>query len=46
MANTMRKMLKFLDYVALHPGAILTYSASIMVLNVHIDASYLTEPKA
>ena len=44
--ETMRKTLKFLDYVASHPDVILTFSASNMVLNVHSDASYLTEPKA
>ena len=44
--DTMRKTLKFLDYVVSHPDAILTFSASNMVLNVHSDASYLTEPKA
>ena len=43
--ETMRKTLKFLDYEATHPDAILTFSASNMVLNVHSDASYLTEPK-
>ena len=45
-ANTMKKTLKFLDYVTTHPDAILTFSASNMVLNVHSDASYLCEPKA
>ena len=45
-AKTMAKTLKLLDYVATHPGAILTYSASDMVLNVHSNALYLTEPKA
>ena len=42
----MRKTLKFLDSVTTHPDAILTFNASSMVLNVHSDASYLTEPKA
>ena len=45
-AKTMAKTLKFLDYVATHPDKILTFSASEIVLNVHSDASYLTEPKA
>ena len=35
-----------MDYVASHPDAILTYNASNMMLNVHSDASYLTERKA
>ena len=45
-ARTMEKCLYFLDYAATHPDAILTYSASDMILSVHSDASYLTEPKA
>ena len=44
--ETMRKTLKFLDYAATHPDAILTFNASNMVLNVQSDASYLTKPKA
>ena len=44
--ETMRKTLKFLDYVSTHPDAILTFSASNIVLNVHSDASHLIEPKA
>ena len=44
--HTMQKNLFFLDYAASHPDAILTYVASIMVLNIHSDASYLTEAKA
>ena len=42
----MKKTKQCLDYVASHPDAVLTFSASNMVLNVHIDASYLTELKA
>ena len=41
-ATTMAKRLKFLDYVATHPDAILTYSASNMVPNIHIGGSFLT----
>ena len=44
--KTMQKTLYFLDYVASHPDALLTFKASVMVLNVHSDASYLTEAKA
>ena len=44
--ETMKKTLQFLDYVASHPDAILTYSSSNMVLNVHSDASYLSKRKA
>ena len=36
----------FLDYPATPQDTILTYKASDMVLVVHSDASYLSEPKA
>ena len=35
-----------LNYLATHPNASLRYHASNMVLFVHSDASYLTEPEA
>ena len=38
--------LQFLDYMATQDDAILTYSASDMVLAIHSDASYLSEPNA
>ena len=44
--NTIRKTRKFMDYAATHPNAILTYCKSNMVLAVHTDTSYLSEPKA
>ena len=44
--ETMEKVKLFLDYVATHPDAVLTFKKSNMVLAVHSDASYLTEPKA
>ncbi len=37
---------QFLDYVASQDKAILTYKASGIVLAIHSDASYLSEPKA
>ena len=49
VAPTEAKMDKakyFLDYAASHPDAILSYSASEMVISAHIDASCLTKPKA
>ena len=42
----MRNTKQFLDYVALHPDAILAFSANSMVLAIHSDESYLTEPRA
>jgi hypothetical protein len=44
--NTLRKVYPFLDYAATHPDAVVTYKASDMVLVIHSDASYLSEPKA
>jgi hypothetical protein len=43
---TMKKCKQFLDYAASQPDAIITYRASDMVLAIHSDASYLSEPKA
>ncbi len=37
---------QFLDYAATHQDAIITYKKSDMVLVVHSDTSYLSEPKA
>jgi hypothetical protein len=37
---------KFLDFMATQEETILTYRASEMVLAIHSDASYLSEPKA
>ena len=44
--STMKKVDMLLDYAASHPDAIVTYRASNMILAVHSDASYLSEPKA
>ena len=44
--TTMEKIDLFLDYAASHPDAIVTYRASKMILALHSDASYLSEPKA
>jgi len=46
MERTMEKALQVLDYLAVHPDAKVKYRASDMVMNIHSDASYLTEPKA
>ena len=35
-----------LNYAASHPCATIRYSSSDMILHVHSDASYLSEPKA
>ena len=44
--NMYEKTLYFLDYVATHPDAIIKFKHSNMILAIHSDASYLTEPKA
>jgi hypothetical protein len=42
----MQKCLQFLDYTASQEDAIVTYQASKMRLEIHSNASYLSEPKA
>ena len=43
---TLRQTTQILDYLATQEEAVLTYKASQMILVVHSDASYLSEPKA
>jgi hypothetical protein len=42
----MQQTLQLLDYLATQEDAVLYYHASDMVLAVHSDTSYLSEPKA
>ena len=44
--DTMTQTKQLLDYLASQEEAVMTYSASEMILAVHSDASYLNEPKA
>ena len=44
--NTERKVLKLLNYLATHPEAKIRFHASDMILNIHSDASYLSETRA
>lgn len=44
--QTLKKTTFFLDYVDLHSDAILTFKPSNMIVQVHSDTSYLSEPKA
>jgi hypothetical protein len=44
--DTMQRTRDLLNYVATHPEAILSYVKSNMILGIHSDASYLSEPKA
>jgi hypothetical protein len=43
MENMMLKTKQLLDYLATHPAATMRFHASDMVLNIHSDASYLSE---
>ncbi len=43
--DTMQQTLQLLDYLATQEDAALSYHTSDMVLAVHSDASYLSEPK-
>jgi hypothetical protein len=44
--NAMAKAKQLLDNLATHPDVIIRFRASDMILNVHSDASYLSESKA
>ena len=44
--STLQRTEDLLDYAATHPNAKVRYRASDMVLQIHTDASYLSEPKA
>jgi hypothetical protein len=44
--NTTLKTKQLLDYLATHPAATVQFHASNMVLNIHSDASYLSEANA
>jgi hypothetical protein len=44
--DTMRYTLQLLDYLATQEDVVLSYHASDMVLAVHSNVSYLSEPKA
>ena len=44
--NTMAKAKQLLNYLATHPDATIWFRASDMILNVHSDASYLSEKEA
>jgi hypothetical protein len=44
--KTYDEVLWLLDYATSNPDAVIRYTASDMVLHIHSDASYLSEPKA
>jgi hypothetical protein len=46
MEKTIAQCMQLLDYLSFNSDAKVRYHASDMVLNIHSDASYLTEVKA
>jgi hypothetical protein len=44
--NTMEKAKQLLDYLATYPDATICFKALDMIMNVHYDASYLSESNA
>ena len=44
-AKTYDKVIWFINYAATHPDAIIWYHVSGMILHVHSDASYLSDPR-
>ncbi len=44
--RTMKKCKQLLDYLPTHPKATIRFHASDMILNIHSDASYLSEADA
>jgi hypothetical protein len=44
--HTIEKAYQVLDYLATHPNAMVQFRASDMVLNIHSDASHLSEPNS
>ena len=46
MLETIESMTQLLDYVATHPNVAITFFPSDMILHIHSDALYLSEPEA
>eukprot|EP00957_Ditylum_brightwellii_P163289 12433499-Ditylum_brightwellii.AAC.1 len=44
--KTVKAIVKLLNYAASHPDAVVCCHASGMVLHIHSDVSYMSEPKA
>jgi hypothetical protein len=44
--RTMKKALQVLDYLATHPDATVRFRATDMVMSIHSDAVYLSEPNS
>ena len=46
MKETIIAMTQLLDYSATHPDVAITFHKCDMILHIHSDASYLSEPEA
>ncbi len=46
MENTILKIKQLLDYFGMHPEVTVRFHTSNMVLNIHLDASYLSKANA
>jgi hypothetical protein len=46
MECTLEKAYQVLDYLATHPDGMVKFCALDMVMNIHLDASYLSKPDA
>jgi hypothetical protein len=44
--NTRTRCVQLLDYLTTHADAKIRFYASDMIVNIHLDASYLSESKA
>jgi hypothetical protein len=44
--QTMAKTKQLLDYLATHPNSTVRFHASNMILNIHLDTSYLSKANA
>ncbi len=44
--RTLEKAYQVLDYLATHPNAVVRFCASDMVMNIHLDVLYVSEPEA
>ncbi len=44
--KTMAQCMQLLDYLSGHANAKVRFHVSDMILNIHLDASYLSEAKA
>ena len=44
--ETTKKITRFLNYSATHPDTVIEYSKSGMIIQIYLDASYISEPES